>query len=217
MRALLKAVIGGRARGLNLTFQQQKLLETLVFVLKVLALSMPLYFVIFFGMSIYPLQMLDVSVSSAALRSLGYYVSNEGPMVTVSGGLPFTFYLTEDCTAWKSFLFLFALIFAVPAVSLRKRLCGLGLGIPILWLGNQARILGVVMTAQATSADFAMLTHDYFWRVFLVFLVLGVWLLWMKYLPGRLPGRTHPRPANRSRTSRRKARKHLTKKTKNKS
>jgi exosortase/archaeosortase family protein len=100
--------------------------------------------------------------------------------MTVGSERPFSFYLNEDCTAWKSILFLFALIFAVPAISLRKRLVGLGLGIPILWLGNQARILGVVLTERATNVQFAIFTHDYFWRVFLIFLVLGLWLAWMK-------------------------------------
>jgi len=224
MRALLKSMIDGRAENLRLTYQQQKLWETLVFVMKLLALSLPLYFVMLFGISIYPLQMLDVSVSSSVLNSMGYYVSNQGPMVTVDGGSPFTFYLTEDCTAWKSFLFLFALVFAVPAVSMKKRLFGFGLGIPILWLGNQARIVGVVMTAEATSAQFAMFTHDYFWRIFLVFLVLGVWIFWIKYplesisgriFPMKIRMRTIPRARVRYRPKAKARRaKHITKKTK---
>lgn len=208
----------------NLTPQQQKLWYTLAFILKVIALSIPLYFVILFGISIYSLQMLDVSVSSAALKSLGYAVMNEGPKMTVGSNTPFTFYLTEDCTAWKSFLFLFALVFAVPAVSLKKRLSGLAFGIPVLWLGNQARILGVVLTERVTSAQFAMLTHDYFWRVFLVFLVLAVWLLWIKYPLESIPGRLFPRKVKVHRIPKARARyrhraktrrpKHITRKTK---
>jgi exosortase/archaeosortase family protein len=164
----------------KLTDQQKKLFETLLFLAKVLLLSIPLYLIIIFSVSLYSLQSFDAFVSSGILRTLGYSVTQEGASISIEGAKPFTFFLTEDCTAWKSFLFLFALIFAVPKVSIRKRLSGLGLGIPALWLGNQARIVGVVLTDQATDVQFAMFTHDYFWRIFLVFLVLGVWLAWMR-------------------------------------
>jgi len=169
-----------RPAGLRLTRDQQRFWDTFVFLVKVIILSIPLYLIIIFSINLAPLQQLDGSVSSAILRVMGYAVQQDGTYITVGAQKPFSFYLTEDCTAWKSVLFLFALVFAVTAVSLRKRLVGLGLGIPILWLGNQARILGVVLTERATNVQFAMFTHDYFWRVFLVFLVLGLWLAWMK-------------------------------------
>jgi exosortase/archaeosortase family protein len=176
---------------LSMTARQEKLFDTLIFLLKVLVLSIPLYFIIIFSISLAPLQQLDATVSSAVLRAMGYTVQQDGAYLTVGTQKPFSFYLTEDCTAWKSVLFLFALIFAVPTVSLGKRLIGLGLGIPILWLGNLARIVGVVLTERATSAQFAMFTHDYFWRVFLVLLVLGLWLAWMK--PPNLNRRIYPK------------------------
>lgn len=164
----------------KLTSVQQSLWETLIFLTKVIALSIPLYLIILLGISLAPLQQFDATVSSGILRALGYSVKQEGASMTVGTQNPFSFYLTGDCTAWKSFLFLFALIFAVPKAGLRKRLLGLGIGIPILWLGNQARIVGVVLTEQATNVQFALFTHDYFWRVFLVLLVLVLWLAWMK-------------------------------------
>lgn len=102
----------------NLTPQQKRLWETFLFLAKVLVLSVPLYMIIIFSVSLYPLQALDASVSSGILRSLGYAVTQEGATITVGGPNPFSFFLTEDCTAWKSFLFLFALIFAVPKVPL---------------------------------------------------------------------------------------------------
>ena len=189
------------SRGSKLTPQQERLWETFIFLAKVLVLSIPLYLIIIFSVSLYPFQALDASVSSGILTALGYHVTQEGATVTVGGSKPFSFFLTEDCTAWKSFLFLFALIFAVPKIPLRSRLSGLGLGIPVLWLGNQARVVGVVLTQQATSVQFAMLTHDYFWKAFLVLLVLVVWLLWMRcpYLK-RAPRR--PKAINRRKASR---------------
>ena len=175
----------------GLTARQENLWDTLIFLLKVLALSVPLYFIIIFSISLAPLQQLDGAASSAVLRALGYAVQQDGAYLTVGTQNPFTFYLTEDCTAWKSVLFLFALIFAVPAVILRKRLVGLALGIPVLWLGNLARIVGVVLTERATNVQFAMFTHDYFWRGFLVLLVLGLWLAWMK--PPNLSRKLYPK------------------------
>jgi exosortase/archaeosortase family protein len=168
--------------GVQLTAEQQRLWDTFLFLAKVLVLSLPLYFVILSGVNLSGLQMLDATVASSILRSVGFPVLQNGALIT-AGDPPFTFYLTEDCTAWKSGLFLFALVFAVPAVTMRKRLIALGLGVPIIWLGNQARIIGVVLTERATNVQFAMFTHDFFWRAFLVFLVLGIWLLWIKRPP----------------------------------
>ena len=165
--------------GVQLTPEQQRLWDTFLFLAKVLLLSLPLYFIILTGVNLSVLQMIDASASSAILRSMGFPVIQSGALIT-AGEPPITFYLTEDCTAWKSALFLFALIFAVPAVALRKRLIGLGLGVPIIWIGNQARIIGVVLTERVTSVQFAMFTHDYFWRAFLILLVLGIWMLWIK-------------------------------------
>jgi len=195
----------------KLTPQQQRLWETLFFLMKVLVLSIPLYLVIIFSVSLYPLQVLDASVSSAILRAMGYQVTQQGSMITVIGSSSFSFFLTDDCTAWKSVLFLFALIFAVPKVPLRSRLSGLGLGIPVLWLGNQVRVVGVVLTEQATNQQFAMFTHDYFWRVFLVGLVLAVWLLWLRcpYLKEASRHRIAFKPQ-----SKRKSRRHITRKSK---
>jgi len=176
---------------ISLARDQQRLWETLLFLVKVIVLSVPLYLIIIFSISLEPLQQLDAAASSAILRAMGYTVQQDGANLAVQAAKPFSFYLSEDCTPWKSALFLFALIFAVPAVSMRKRLAGLAAGIPILWLGNQARIIGVVMTQQATDVQFAMFTHDYFWRVFLVALVLGLWLAWMR--PLELHRRIYPR------------------------
>ena len=175
---------------MSLTARQERLLNTLIFLSKVLVLSIPVYLIIIFSVSLSPLQQLDAAASSSILMAMGNHVSQSGGYLTVGTQDAFTFYLSEDCTAWKSVLFLFALIFAVPAVSLSKRLAGLAIGSPILWLGNQARIVGVVLTERATSVQFAMFTHDYFWRTFLVALVLGLWLAWMR--PPAMSRRTYP-------------------------
>ncbi|MEM5812482.1 MAG: archaeosortase/exosortase family protein [Candidatus Aenigmatarchaeota archaeon] len=114
-----------RLMGLNLTARQQRLLETLVFLIKVLLLSLPIYLVIALGISLSPLQNFDAAISSGILRALGYVVSQEGAHITVGDTNPFSFYLTEDCTAWKSFILLFALIFAVPAFRLGSRIKGI--------------------------------------------------------------------------------------------
>jgi hypothetical protein len=69
-----------------------------------------------------------------------------------------------------------------------------------------------------------MFTHDYFWRIFLVFLVLGVWVLWIKYPLESISERIFPRKMRVYRIPRARVRyrpkakarhaKHITKKTK---
>ena len=83
-------------------------------------------------------------------------------------------------------LFLFALIFAVPAISLRKRILGLIIGIPIIWLGNLGRVAGVVLAQGAWGREGAMLIHDWLFQAGLVTLVLGIWLAWLLWAKNRI-------------------------------
>lgn len=174
----------------------QRLVPTLHFLLRLLILATPLYLTLALSIDLFPLQYATASQTAAALRDLGYTVSQDGALLSAAlpGNSPFHFFISEDSTAWKSFLLYFAFLFAVPAVALRKRLIGLALGLPALWLGNFARVLAIVFVETAYGVQAALFTHDYLWRFGLVCLVLGIWALWLRWV---LPAR--PRAAPRSR------------------
>ena len=154
----------------------ERLRETLVFFLRLLVLAVPLYGLLFFA-DLYPLQLAVASSSAWLLESAGFLVVQEGISLTVGG---FWFFISPDSTAWKSMLFLGALIVAVPGIAWRKRLLGVGVGIVLIFIGNLGRVLSIVFTEQAFGLETAMLVHDVGWRFGLVGLVLAIWLVWYR-------------------------------------
>lgn len=168
-------------KGVEMTEGQEKLWSVLVFLIRLIVLSIPLYLILMFSVDMSPLQYTMAGHSSTVLRSLGYYVVQEGYHITV-GTSPNDFYflIDEDCTGWKSMLFLFALIFAVPRISLKRRLIGMAIGIPIVWAGNLLRVIGVVLAERAYGLEFALNLHDYGYRIGLVVMVLVIWTVWLK-------------------------------------
>ena len=78
-------------------------------------------------------------------------------------------------------VFLGAMVLAVPAVAWKRRAIGLAIGIPLIYLGNLARIVGIVLAEQAWGYEAAIVTHDWLWRFGLVAIVLGIWILWMRW------------------------------------
>jgi len=164
--------------------QQIQLKETLIFLVKLLALAVPMHLVMLLSIGMTPLQEAASSELSWALRGLGYTVERDGFMFSVSGGRtePFVFYIVEDCTAWKTMLFLAALIVAVPAVAWKRRVVGIALGLPALWLLNLARNVSVVLIERSWGYETAMAMHDWLWKLGMILAVLLLWLVWWRWV-----------------------------------
>ncbi len=161
---------------------QQRQWKLLQFLGRLGILSVPLYIIIAFAIDLTAMQLAVAGNSAWLLEALGNQIVQQGTLVGVNtlGASGFSFMITADCTGWKSMLFLFGLMFAVPAVALKKRLIGLLVGIPIIWAGNLLRILSAVYAQQAWGMEAAQVLHDVWWQLGLTAIVLGVWLLWMK-------------------------------------
>ena len=170
-----------KLRSIELTRRQKRLWGALEFLIRLLILSIPLYLVLMLAVDLSPLQHTVATHSASLLKALGYNVFQDGYYIIV-GTIqnPFYFMINEDCTGWKSMLFLFALIFAVPRIAMKKRILGLVIGLPIVWVGNLMGVLGVVMAEAAWGLDFALVLHDYGYRLGLVALVLIIWVVWLK-------------------------------------
>lgn len=169
--------------GGGLTPGQRRMLRMLIFLARLVALSLPLYLVMWLGLDLYPLQLAAASQSAWLLQALGYQVLRDGTLLTINSG--FVVSIVPDCTGWKSMLFLFALIFAVPGIAMKKRLWGL-LGLPLVWAGNLTRILAGVAAWDLWGVEASLLIHDWLFQAGLVALVLGIWIAWLMWAQGRL-------------------------------
>jgi exosortase/archaeosortase family protein len=174
----------GKIKKIKLTKDQEKMWQTLLFLVKLLILVIPLYLILAFNVDLSPLQEITTNQAYWMFKNMGFDVSRDGFILSVSSASgvntnPVVFLISEDCTAWKSILLLFALIVAVAGVSMKKRLLGLAVGIPVLWLGNLARIFAIVLIAQNYGFAAANVVHDYLWQLGLISLVLLIWVAWL--------------------------------------
>ena len=161
-----------------LSKKQKELWQTLVFLLKIIVFSIPLYIILYF-VNLSPLQEIVAENAYFIFKTAGFYVWKNGFMLSVND---FPFFISEDCTGWKSMLFLTALIIAVPCVEWKKKLAGILIGIPILWIGNIARIFLIVLIGINYGFEAAELVHTYLWQLGLISLVLLIWLIWLYWV-----------------------------------
>ena len=167
--------------GYKIRKRDEQKARALVFLLRLLVLSIPLYIVIVSGVSLRPLQVSTAAQSEAVLEGMGFSVMRQGAYMEAQrlGPGPFQFLISEDSTAWKSLLFLAALIIAVPGVSWNKRLWGIVPGLIVIWLVNIGRVVAIVLAEEAYGTETAILVHDWLWRLGLVLAVLAIWLAWL--------------------------------------
>ena len=174
-----------RIRPKKLTKKQEKQWDILMFLFRLLILSIPLYVILSFENIFYFAQVINATITSFILNGMGIYTLQGGAMLTiVDPNSPFRFIITEDCTGWKSIMFLFALIFAVKGPKFKHRITGFLGGTLIILVANVARILGTVFAERAWGVNTALMVHDYLFRFGLIVLVLLLWTgwLWLLYL-----------------------------------
>jgi exosortase/archaeosortase family protein len=188
------------------TKDQERLWKTLIFLVRLMVLSFPMYFVLWSNLSLFPLQNVIADNSYGILRMMGYGVVRNGLMLSVGEMSTFTFYIGTDCTGWKSVLAFSALILASLGMSYRKRILGLAAGIPLIYLGNLGRIILVVLIERTYGLEAAFLFHDWLWQAGLIALVILLWLAWLRWekiwpkLASLFPNpKTAPSPSRKSR------------------
>ena len=165
----------------KLTKEQERLWNTLQFIVRFTIFSIPLYLIIWLNVGMMPLQSLVADHSFLMIDAFGYDVSRDGLLLSVGEDQPFRFLIGEDCTGWKSMLAFAALVIATLGVTLKKRAIGIVVGIPLIYLGNLARIIIVVMAESAYGYDAAIFIHDWLWQAGLIALVLVLWLGWLRH------------------------------------
>ncbi len=92
--------------------------------------------------------------------------------------------IDRDCIGWKSCLLFFALVFAVPSIPLKKRILGILIFSPILYIVNIARLATTFYLGYIYGAKVLDVVHEYLWREGLAFFVFLSWILWLKYIVG---------------------------------
>lgn len=160
---------------------QKKLLNIFIFLALFAALSLPLHFLIWLNFDATPVQAVVAGGVKWLLEASGVAVSQNGlslSMLTKTG--PLTVRIIKDCVGWKSVLALFGLIFATPKIEMKKRIAGLIVGAPVLFLGNLLRIYATTYVTVSGGLEYWEVTHTYLWQEGLIFLVIATWYIWLR-------------------------------------
>ncbi len=89
----------------------------------------------------------------------------------------FSVEIIEECTGIYEMMILGAAILAYP-YSWGRKLQGLAMGIPIIYVLNLIRIAVLLAVGRYRPESFDFV-HVYFWQVTMVLMVTGVFLLWL--------------------------------------
>jgi exosortase/archaeosortase family protein len=127
-----------------------------------------------------PLRDGTASIVSAMLNAIG--VTN-----TVESNNIFLRYdkwvVTSECTAINA-VFLFAsFVLAYPS-SMKAKLLALVPGIPFIFVANIARLV-VLGWITDHWPRYAQIIHDYVWESIFLFMIVALWLIWLKLVVNR--------------------------------
>lgn len=164
----------------NFSKRQKGLWEIFVFLLRFNLLALPLHFFIWLNFNSMPLQEINSILLDKIMSfsSIDYVKDGIYFMINTESG-KITAEISKDCVAWKSFLALFGLIFAVRKVKLRKRIYGLLLGLPLIFIGNIIRLYTTFYITAIKGTNIFELVHSFLWQWGLIFLVIGIWYFWL--------------------------------------
>ena len=85
--------------------------------------------------------------------------------------------IVDECTGVNEMLIFSAAVLAFPT-SIGKKLIGLLLGNPLIYLFNVLRIAMLIVVGKYWYAAFDFM-HLYFWQATMIVMIVSVWLLWI--------------------------------------
>lgn len=165
----------------NFTQRQKKLYSIFIFLAKFALLSLPLHFLLWLNFDATPVQEFVAQAVNRMLSLSGVAAVQSGATLavqTVNG--PLLVEIIKDCVGWKSMLALFGLIFATPKIAMIKRIIGLLVGAPAIFVLNLVRIWSTIYITAIKGYSFWGITHTFLWQEGLILAVLAVWWVWMK-------------------------------------
>jgi archaeosortase B (VPXXXP-CTERM-specific) len=114
-------------------------------------------------------------ITGFCLKLLGFSAQSSGRIVSLPN---FSVEIVGECTGLYEMLIFLAAVIAYPS-SWRKKLIGVGLGIPILYGINIVRMVFITLVGNWSPQSFDFM-HMYFWQVAMILIILSVWILWIE-------------------------------------
>jgi archaeosortase B (VPXXXP-CTERM-specific) len=127
-----------------------------------------------------PLCPLTASWLGKVLSLLGFKTFVSGVYVDFGVG---GFAIIAECTAYTAMALFLSVVVAYPS-SIKKKLIGLAIGIPLILAFNMFRLV-VMALIQVYRPEYFEVAHLYFWQVALIIFVVAIVVLWIQKLVNR--------------------------------
>jgi exosortase H (IPTLxxWG-CTERM-specific) len=95
----------------------------------------------------------------------------------------FTLEIIDECTGVLEIVIFTAAVISW-ATSVRKKLIGILIGVPIIYAFNIIRIVVLLFVGAQSQAAFDFF-HLYFWQVTLILMISSVWIAWLLWVVNR--------------------------------
>jgi archaeosortase B (VPXXXP-CTERM-specific) len=120
------------------------------------------------------LMRLTATLTGAIVSIFSSNVYYSGVIVSFRG---FSVEIIDECTGLFEMLIYIAAV-AAFSTSIRKKLLGIAIGIPAIFLFNLARIIFLLLAGAYSKSLFDFM-HLYFWQATLIIMISSVWIGWL--------------------------------------
>ena len=159
----------------ELSQRQEKLLETNIFLAKMLAVGAIFHGILYIYPNTVPVQAVFSDFIAGLMNFFGYSFSS--PSVYIVQGST-AYEITQDCLGWKSMMAFTALMYASPG-KLSKHLKYLFAGLGVIVLANIVRVVTTIHLTELGLISFEIV-HGFLWKWSLTAVVLVVWIYWFR-------------------------------------
>ncbi len=159
----------------DLSEQQEKLLDTNIFLGKMLAVGAVFHAILYIYPNTTPVQAVFSDLIAGIMNFIGYSFSS--PSVYILNGST-AYEITQDCLGWKSMMAFTALMYASPG-RLSDRLKYLFAGLGVIALANIVRVVTTIHLTELGVISFDVI-HGFLWKWSLTAVVFVSWVYWFR-------------------------------------
>lgn len=178
----------------SLNQKNKKRIELIKFFTLLIILASPVYFIMQSDISFYSIEENIAKLTVWGLNQtginatlgIGYEkIGMEMPIIILQN-FEKPIGIARACTGYRSILALTALILATPKIKWKKKLRGILLFAPLLFMLNIVRVYTSVLIAELFGEKWFEIAHTILWREGLIALILILWTLWLLNEKGKL-------------------------------
>lgn len=160
----------------ELTERQERLLDTNIFLGKMLLVGAVFHLILYIYPNTVPVQEAFAGMITRIMNYLGYGFTSESVYILKEAS---AYEITQDCLGWKSMMAFTALMYASPG-KLRRNLEYLGAGLAAIAVANVVRVVTTIHLSELGIISFEII-HGVLWKWSLTAIVLLAWIVWFRY------------------------------------